>query len=143
MHFLLKLGLSTAIISGAIVLSRVAIAELGELVHFNCHSGSCELTHEPLIGSLKTLKLQKADLIKSEMQPYRLLLITKSAAISFSESRNTNAQLIVQREAIDRFINQPDSDTLSVRTHRPGVLWVILVGVIGGAIAGVRWIQLM
>jgi hypothetical protein len=138
---MLKLGASTLVALIAIALARAAIAELGELVHFNCCPDSCELTYEPLIGQLRTLKILRTHLVKSEVRATRLFLITESGEISLSESSNANEQLIVQREDIDRFISDPEMKSLSVRSHRPGVLWVLLVGIVGGAIATIYWIQ--
>jgi hypothetical protein len=141
MHVLMKLGISAFIVLIAIELAKAAIAELGELVHFNCHQDLCELTHEPLIGQLRTLKFTKADLVRSEVRLDQIVLVTKSGEVFLSKSENMNKQLLVQREGIEQFIHNPEVKALSMRTHRPGVLWVVLSGIVGGAIATIYWIQ--
>ncbi len=138
---LLKLGVAAVVLILGAIASNL-IDNLGELVHFNCRAQldrvQCELTHEPLIGTLQTLQFDKADLIKITQQSKsnvfgktsRLVLVTRSHGeipLTRNWSRSANDQLIAQRDQIDRFLNT-QAQTLSVRTHRPWQLWAILVG---------------
>ncbi|MBW4421115.1 MAG: hypothetical protein KME13_18070 [Myxacorys californica WJT36-NPBG1] len=127
---------------------------MGELVHFNCRSQTsrvlCELAHEPLIGNLQTLHVAKTDLIRTRVQSRndvlgrsisRLILVTGSQGeLPFTRnwSRSANDQLFAQRDQIDRFLNTSQSETLDVRTHRPGQLWVVLGGLGIISIVGIR-----
>ncbi len=133
--------------------------DLGELVHFNCRPQPnkviCELTHEPLMGNLNTRYFAKSDLIKTNVQRelsfyggsvVRLALNTKAQGeIPFtrSGSRTANAQLLAQRNQIDRFLTTPQAQTLSVRTHRPWQLWAILgsLGVVSGTLGRILWMS--
>lgn len=141
-----------AIVTGV---GRRAIADMGELTHFNCRPQNnrvrCELTHEPLIGRLQTLYLTKTDLMRTSVQSKsnilgcrisRLVLVTQSQVeipLTRNWSRSANHQLFGQRDQIDQFLNSPQAEALSVRTHRPGQLWVILGGLgITSSIVGVK-----
>lgn len=132
-------------------MSMTTIETMGSLVHFNCHPNSnrivCELTHEPLIGQLKTVQFDKANLKMTKTQQgrrstdQRLAIVLQSGEevpLTHNWSASNNEQLFQQRELLDRFIADQNATTLYVRTHRPGQLWVILVGLIaamGGLIA--------
>jgi hypothetical protein len=136
-------GVLLVVLGGA---GKTAIDTMGGLVHFNCRPQSnrvvCELTHEPLIGRLDTRQFDKAELQTTRTQQgrssqVRLALMTRSGEeipLTPNWSASNNQQLFRQREAIDRFLADPKATTLSVRTHRPGQLWVILAGLIGAAI---------
>ncbi len=137
-------GVLIALLLGA---GKTAIDAMGGLVHFNCRPQLerviCELTREPLIGGLETRRLDKADLKATKIQQgrrpeqVRLALVTRSneeIPLTHNWSVSNNQQLFRQRELIDRFLADSKATTLSVRTHRPGQLWVILAGLIAGAI---------
>jgi hypothetical protein len=103
------------------------------------------LTHEPLIGQLKTVQFDKADLKMTKPQQgrrstdQRLAIVLQSGEeipLTHNWSVSNNEQLFQQRELLDRFIADQNATTLYVRTHRPGQLWVILAGLIG-AMGGV------
>lgn len=156
MNFALKVGTSAIVTLILIKIGQAAIASMGELVHFNCRSitaqSRCELTHEPLIGSLETRYLNKADLVETRVQTdqgrSRLVLVLRSQQqlpLTRNWSRTANAQLLAQRSVIDRFLATPQMDTLSVRTHRPWQLWAILavLGLIGGGIGLLLWSPLI
>ncbi|MBW4421705.1 MAG: hypothetical protein KME13_21200 [Myxacorys californica WJT36-NPBG1] len=135
-------------------IGRSAIVDMGELAHFNCRSQTsrvlCELTHEPLIGNLQTLHAAKTDLIRTRVQSKndvigrpisRLVLVTGSQGelpLTHNWSRSANGQLFAQRDQIDRFLNTSQSETLNVRTYRPGQLWVVLGGLGIISIVGIR-----
>jgi hypothetical protein len=117
---------------------------MGSLVHFNCRPiGNrvvCELTHEPLIGSLKTTQFDKSDLKMTKTQQgrkssdSRLAIVLQSGVevpLTQNWSASNNQQLLQQRYLLDRFIADASATTLNVRTHRPGQLWVILAGLFG------------
>ncbi len=155
----LKLSITAFLISIILGIGGITIADLGELVHFNCrpHPGKviCELTNEPLIGTLNTLYLAKSDLIKTNVQTEssvygdpvaRLALITKAhGEIPFTRhgSKTANAQLFAQRDQIDRFITTPQAKILSARTHRPWQLWAFLVGlgIVSGTFGRMLWLS--
>lgn len=157
--FLLKLGITAFCILIGLRIGEVAIADLGELVHFNCRPQpdqvTCELTHEPLMGNLNTLYLAKSDLIKTNVQMEwslyrgsvaRLVLNTKAQGeIPFTRngSKTANAQLFAQRDQIDRFLTTPQAKILSVRTHRPWQLWAILgsLGMVSGTFGRILWLS--
>jgi hypothetical protein len=132
-------------IFGIVGLAKDTIEMMGSLVHFNCRPASnrvvCELTHEPLIGQLKTIQFDKQDLKTTKIQHratrQRLAIVLKSGEeipLTHNWSKSNNHQLFQQRGLIDQFIANPGATTLSVRTHRPGQLWVILVGLVGCAV---------
>ncbi len=149
--------MTAVLISIVFGIGGVAIADLGELVHFNCRPQPdtviCELTHEPLMGNLNTLYLAKSDLIKTNVQTessfysgsvVRLALNTKAhGEILFTRngSKTANAQLLARRDQIDRFLTTPQARTLSVRTHRPWQLWAILgsLGIVSGTFGRRLW----
>ena len=154
----LKLGITAFLIPIILGIGGVAIADLGELVHFNCrpHPSKviCELTHEPLLGDLNTRYLAKSDLVKTDVQTQRnlyrgsvaqLALNTKDGEILFTPngSNTANAQLFAQRDQIDRFITTPQANILSVRTHRPWQLWAFLIslGIVSGTFGGMLWLS--
>ncbi len=154
---LLKLAITTFCILIGLRIGEIAIADLGELVHFNCRPQPsqviCELTHEPLMGNLDTRYLAKSDLIKTSVQTkwslyqgsvVRLALNTKEGQILLTRngSKTANAQLLAQRDQIDRFLTTPQAKSLSVRTHRPWQLWAILgsLGMVSGTFGRMLWL---
>lgn len=141
-------GVIVAIASFGIVAlvraSMTTIDTIGTLVHFNCRPivdrVVCELTHEPLIGQLRTVQLDKTDLKAIKIQQGRrptdqrlaiVLQSGKEVPLTHNWSASNNQQLLQQRELLDRFIADKSATILYVRTHRPGQLWVILAGLIG------------
>lgn len=155
-RLLFKLVTSAFLTLTATGIGGSAIADMGELVHFNCRSQTsrvlCELTHEPLIGDLQTLHFAKSNLIRTSVQSKsdvigrpisRLILVTQSQGelpLTRNWSRSANDQLFAQRDQIDRFLSTSQSQVLNVRTHRPGQLWVILGGL--GIVSGIIEIKL-
>jgi hypothetical protein len=150
--------IGTTLLAAIVVgIGKSAIDDLGELIHFNCRPQGdrviCELTHEPLIGSLQTCFLDKTDLIRTSVQSKRhivgrpsaqLVLVTRSQGelpLTRNGSSSANKQLFAQRDRLDRFLNTR-AETLNLRTHRPGQLWVILGGVIIFAGIGGTWLWL-
>lgn len=148
--------ITTAFLTATVVgMGGHAIADLGELVHFNCRPQAsntlCELTHEPLIGGLHTQSLAKSDCIKTSVQSKRdllgrsldrLVLVTRSQGelpLTRNWSESANDQLLAQQDQLDRFLNTASANTVNIRTHRPGYLWIILGGLgIFSAIAGIK-----
>jgi hypothetical protein len=133
----LKLSATVVLLGAVVALGGTTIAQLGTLIHFNCRPhGSkvtCELTREPLIGDLQTRYLEKSALVKTGTiaNGSRLMLVTKSQGtipFTLNRSLNANQQLLAQRDQLDQFLASDKADTLYVRTHRPGFLWVILGG---------------
>lgn len=154
-RLLFKLITTTLLTATVVGIGGHAIADLGELVHFNCRPQTggviCELTHEPLLGGLHTQYFAKSDCIKTTVQSKgdllgrsisRLVLVTRSQGelpLTRNWSESANDQLLAQRDQLDRFLNTPSANTLNIRTHRPGYLWVILGGLgIFSAIAGIK-----
>ena len=138
-------GVSSVLIAGLFLAGKAAIDTMGGLVHFNCRPRSnrvvCELTREPLVGALETRLLDKADLQATKAQQghrqTRLALVTRSGEeipLTHDWSRSNNQQLFEQRQLIDRFLVDSKASSLSVRTHRPGQLWVILAGLVSAAL---------
>lgn len=132
---------------GIVVLARIGttmIETMGTLVHFSCRAIPdrvvCELTHEPLIGALRTVRFDKTDLKMTKLQQgrsatdQRLAIVLQSGEevpLTHNWSASHHRQLLQQREMLDRFIADATATTLYVRTHRPGQLWVILAAVLG------------
>lgn len=150
MSKILVWGISGVLIAVLVGAGKTAIDTMGGLVHFNCRPQSnrviCELTREPLIGGLETQKFDKAELQATKIQQgrfnqIRLALVTRSGKeipLTQNWSISNNQQLFQQREMLDRFLADPNATTLSVRTHRPGQLWVILAALIAAVVVVVR-----
>ncbi|MBW4526387.1 MAG: hypothetical protein KME18_14520 [Phormidium tanganyikae FI6-MK23] len=141
------LGVSGLLIVGLLGASKKAIETMGGLVHFNCCPQSdqvvCQLTHEPLIGGLKTRQFDKAALQSTKIQQgrganqIRLALVTRSGEeipLTRNWSASHNQQLLRQRESLDRFLADPKATAIEVRTHRPWQLWAILGFLIGAVV---------
>lgn len=132
-------------IAGLGKIGEMTIETMGSLVHFNCRPTAnrviCELTHEPLIGSLKTIEFEKQALKMTTIQQgrrsteQRLAIVLQSGAViplTHNWSTSNNQQLLQQRDLLDRFIADTTATTLNIRTHRPGQLWVILASLLAG-----------
>jgi hypothetical protein len=132
-------------IAGLCKIGETTIDTMGSLVHFNCRPTAnrvvCALTHEPLIGQLHTIEFEKQSLKMTKIQQgrratdQRLAIVLQSGEevpLTHNWSTSNNRQLFQQRELLDRFIADTTATTLNVRTHRPGQLWIILVGLLAG-----------